>query len=86
MSYMSNRSKKSEFPHFKNYIFSSLFPRSARETVTKGEKKKKKQQRIMHNSESEVLALANWTATGISPVAYSEFPQVKEDGLLKMTP
>lgn len=40
----------------------------------------------MHNSESEILALANWTATGVSPVVYSEFPQVKEDGLLKMTP
>lgn len=49
-------------------------------------KEKKKRQRIMHNSESEVLALANWTATEISPVVYSEFPQVKEDCLLKMTP
>jgi len=40
----------------------------------------------MHNSKAEILALANWTATGVSPVVYSEFPQVKEDGLLKMTP
>lgn len=40
----------------------------------------------MHNSESEVLAVANWTATEISAVVYSEFPQVKEDALLKMTP
>lgn len=40
----------------------------------------------MHNSESEIVALANWTAIGISPVVYSEFPQVKEVSLLKMTP
>lgn len=40
----------------------------------------------MHNSELEVLALANWTDTGISPVVYLEFPRVKEDSLLKMTP
>lgn len=40
----------------------------------------------MHNSESDVLALANWTATRISAVFYLEFPQVKEDGLLKITP
>lgn len=61
MGYMSNRSKKSGFPYFKNYIFSSLSPRSARETVTKGKPKKKNEGQCI--IQSEVLALANWTAT-----------------------
>lgn len=61
-------------------------PKERRKKKGKKEKKKERQQKIMHNSESEVLALANWTATEISAVVYSEFPQVKEDALLKMTP
>lgn len=82
MGYMSNRSKKSGFPYFKNYIFSLLSPRSARETVTKGKPKKTKGQCII---QSEVLALANWTATlssGLFSISSSERGRfVKNDTL-----
>lgn len=88
MSYMSIR-PRSEFLHSKTIYFIATLKKCKRNTNQRqgeGETLKTPNQKIMHNSELEVLALANWTDTGISPVVYSEFPRVKEDSLLKMTP